>query len=202
MPTFCSCNMTKYVPTDKYLLKNIKIKSSIPDINNENLKGYLRQTPNNTILGFWPLKLGFYNAAGEDSTKWSNRWLRRIGEPPVIYDSIKTIYGCNELQKVIFNKGYLNAKVTSEVIKNEKKRDVKVIYTIKENEPYRLRNYFITIPDSLALEAINKREKTLIKSGDLFDIDRLNEEREQVARILRNQGYYNFRKELLFGYLY
>ena len=193
--------MTKYVPKDQYLLKNVKIKATIPDVNNEELKGYLRQTPNNTILGFWPLKLGFYNASSEDSTKWSNRWLRRIGEPPVIYDSLKTIYGCDELQKVIFNKGYLNANVTFKTTINPKKRHAKVTYSIEEGEPYRLRNYFITIPDSSALEAINRREKPLIKPGDLFDIDRLNEEREQVAKMLRNQGYYNFRKELLFFYV-
>ena len=111
LPTLGSCNMTKYVPKDQYLLKNVKIKSSIPDVNNEELKSYLRQTPNNTIFGFWPLKLGFYNASNNDSTKWRNRWLRRIGEPPVIYDSLKTVYGCDEIEKVIYNKGYLNAKV-------------------------------------------------------------------------------------------
>jgi outer membrane protein assembly factor BamA len=193
--------MTKYVPENQYLLTNVKIKASVPDVNNEELKSYLRQTPNNMILGFWRLKLDFYNASSEDSTKWSNRWLRRIGEPPVIYDSLKTEIGCNELQKVMFNKGYLNAKVSSETTKNEKKRHAKVTYTIKEDQPYRLRNYFITIPDSTALEAINRREKPLIKTGDLFNIDRLNEEREQVARILRNQGYFNFRKELLFFYV-
>lgn len=201
LPTLGSCSMTKYVPKDQYLLKNVKIKATIPDVNNEELKGYLRQTPNNTILGFWPLKLGFYNASSEDSTKWSNRWLRRIGEPPVIYDSLKTIYGCDELQKVIFNKGYLNANVTFKTTINPKKRHAKVTYSIEEGEPYRLRNYFITIPDSSALEAINRREKPLIKPGDLFDIDRLNEEREQVAKMLRNLGYYNFRKELLFFYV-
>ncbi len=201
LPTFGSCSMTKYVPEDQYLLTNVKIKATVPDVNNEELKSYLRQTPNNTILGFWRLKLDFYNASDPDSTKWRNRWLRRIGEPPVIYDSLKTTYSCNELQKVMFNKGYLNAKVTAETSKNEKKRHVKVTYTIKENQPYRLKNYFITIPDSTALEAINRREKTLIKTGDLFDIDRLNEEREQVARILRNQGFFNFRKELLFFYV-
>ena len=104
MPVFYSCSMAKYVPDDKYLLTKVQVKSNIPDVNNEELKGYLRQTPNNTILGFWPLKLGFYNLSSDDSTKWVNRWLRRIGEPPVIYDSLKTIYGCDELQKVIFNK--------------------------------------------------------------------------------------------------
>lgn len=201
LPTLGSCSMTKYVPENQYLLTNVKIKATIPDVNNEELKSYLRQTPNNTILGFWRLKLNFYNASGEDSTKWRNRWLRRIGEPPVIYDSLKTTYSCDELQKVMFNKGYLNAKVKAETSKNEKKRHAKVTYTIEENKPYRLRNYFITIPDSTALKAINRREKPLIKTGDLFDADRLNEEREQIARILRNQGFFNFNKELLFFYV-
>ena len=56
LPIFSSCSMTKYVPEDQYLLKSVKIKAAIPDVNNEELKSYLRQTPNNTILGFWPLK--------------------------------------------------------------------------------------------------------------------------------------------------
>ena len=199
LSTLGSCNTVKYVPEDQYLLKKVKIKASIPDVNNEELKSYLRQTPNNTILGFWPLKLGFYSASSNDSTKWVNRWLRKIGEPPVIYDSIKTSYGCQEIEKVIYNKGYLNAKVTSTT--TFKKQKASVTYTIEAGDPYRLRHYFITIPDSTINETITKRTNSLIQSGDLFDIDKLNEEREQVSRILRNRGYFNFRKELLFFYV-
>lgn len=195
---FASCSMTKYVPDNQYLLEKVKIKASIPDVNNDELKSYLRQTPNNTILGFWPLKLGFYNLSDNDSSRWQNRWLRRIGEPPVIYDSLKTQYSCDELQKVVYNKGYLNADVSYKT--TFKKKKAKVTYTINEKEPYRLRHYFITLPDSTADEIIQKRRYSNIKQGDLFDIDKINEERESVARILRNRGYYNFRKELLFLY--
>ena len=190
--------MTKYVPDNQYLLEKVKIKASIPDVNNDELKSYLRQTPNNTILGFWPLKLGFYNLSDNDSSRWQNRWLRRIGEPPVIYDSLKTQYSCDELQKVVYNKGYSNADVSYKT--TFKKKKAKVTYTINEKEPYRLRHYFITLPDSTADEIIQKRRYSNIKQGDLFDIDKINEERESVARILRNRGYYNFRKELLFLY--
>ena len=77
LSTISSCSTTKYVPKDQYLLKTVKIKAAIPDVNNEELKSYLRQTPNNTILGFWPLKLGFYSASEEDLTKWRNRWFIR-----------------------------------------------------------------------------------------------------------------------------
>ena len=195
---FFSCSTTKYVPDNQYLLEKVKIKAAIPDVNNDELKSYLRQTPNNTILGFWPLKLGFYNLSDNDSTRWQNRWLRRIGEPPVIYDSLKTQYSCNELQKVIYNKGYLNADVSYKTTFRKKK--AKVTYSINEKEPYLLRHYFITLPDSTANDIIQKRQYSNIKQGDLFDIDKINEERESIARILRNRGYYNFRKELLFLY--
>lgn len=197
--SLCSCSMTKYVPDNQYLLKKVKIKANIPDVNNDELKSYLRQTPNNTIFGFWPLKLGFYNLSNDYSDSWQNQWLRKIGEPPVIYDSLKTILGCNELQKVVYNKGYLNAEVSYET--TLKKQHAKVTYSIKENRPYTLRHYFITIPDSTANNIIQKRRVSFINSGDLFDTDKLNEEREYIARILRNRGYFNFRKELLFFYV-
>jgi outer membrane protein assembly factor BamA len=196
---FIGCSTTKYVPDNQHLLTKVNIKSTSVNFNNDDLKYYLKQTPNNTVLSFWPLKLNLYNLSTNDTTKWVNRWLRRIGEPPVIYDSLKTIYSCEELQKVIYNKGYLNAQVSTQT--TFKKKKAKVTYNISEGEPYSLRHYIITIPDSTALNIIKKRKNASIKEGDLFDADKLNAEREQIARILRNQGYFNFQKELLSFYV-
>lgn len=194
---FAGCSTVKYVPQDKELLKKVRVKSDVKDITPDYLMSYLHQTPNNYFLGFWRLQLDFYNASGEDSTKWINRWLRRIGEPPVIYDSLKTVYSEDELKKVLFNKGYINADVSSEV--THRKRQVKVLYNIKGNEPYRLRNYVIALPDDEALELISRGDTTeRPHAGMLFDTDLLNRERERIVGILRNRGYYNFRKELLF----
>lgn len=192
-----SCNVMKYVPEGQELLKKTKIKTDVPDITTDILSDYLYQTPNNYFLGLWRMQLGFYSASGNDSTKWINRWLRRIGEPPVIYDSLKTEYSAEELQKVMFNKGYLSAEVSTNV--KHKKRQVSVLYTIKGNTPYRIRNYDINIPDSTASAIIKERYlKSTDMNGVLFDIDILNEERSNITKILRNNGYYNFNKELLY----
>ena len=150
-----SCNVMKYVPEDQELLKKTKIKTDVPDITPDVLTDYLYQTPNNYFLGLWRMQLGFYSASGTDSTKWVNRWLRRIGEPPVIYDSLKTEYSAEELQKVMFNKGYLNAEVTTKV--KHKKRQVSVQYNIKGNTPYRIRNYDVLLPDSSAKQILETR---------------------------------------------
>ena len=101
----------------------------------------------------------------------------------------------------IFLLDYFPIFVTVTSTTTFKKQKASVTYTIEAGDPYRLRHYFITIPDSTALQTINRRENSLIKSGDLFDIDNLNEERERVSRMLRNRGYFNFRKELLFFYV-
>ena len=192
-----SCNVMKYVPEDQELLKKTKIKTDVPDITPDVLTDYLYQTPNNYFLGLWRMQLGFYSASGTDSTKWVNRWLRRIGEPPVIYDSLKTEYSAEELQKVMFNKGYLNAEVTTKV--KHKKRQVSVQYNIKGNTPYRIRNYDVLLPDSTAKQILETRYLKNKKMSDaLFDIDILNEERQNIASVLRNNGYYNFTKELLY----
>lgn len=193
-----SCDTLKYVPEDKMLLKKTQIKSDIPEATPDELGGYLHQTPNNYFLGFWRMQLDFYNASGEDSTKWGNRWLRRIGEPPVIYDSLKTEYSRQELEKVLFNKGYMDAEVSfSEKVK---KRQVKVTYNVVGHEPYRLRNYTVSLPDSMAMAIIVGKGNSAshLVSGMLFETDALNAERARITHLLRNRGYYNFRKELLF----
>lgn len=197
MLLLASCSVTKYVPADKELLKQVKIKTDVPAVAPNELKSYLYQQPNNYFLGFWRMQLDFYNASGPDSTKWINRWLRRIGEPPVIYDPIKAEYSREEIQKVMFNKGYINAEVTLQ--EKSKHRQMTLLYNINGNEPYRLRHYLITLPDEEAQKIVARADSTSRpKRGDLFDVDHLNLERERVARILRNNGYYNFRKELLF----
>lgn len=178
-----SCNVMKYVPEGQELLKKTKIKTDVPDITTDILSDYLYQTPNNYFLGLWRMQLGFYSASGNDSTKWINRWLRRIGEPPVIYDSLKTEYSAEELQKVMFNKGYLSAEVSTNV--KHKRRQVSVLYTIKGNTPYRIRKYDINIPDSTASAIIKERYlKSTDMNGVLFDIDILNEERSDRKSVV------------------
>lgn len=190
-----SCSVTKYVPEDQTLLNKIHITSEIPDITPSYLNSYVKQKPNNYLLGIWRMQLGLYNMSGEDETKWYNRWLRRIGEEPVLYDSIYTQQSIEELEKVLFNRGYMNADVTTSI--KEKNQKVKLTYIIDEKIPYKLGNYEVIIPNEDATRIIEKRIN-IPERGIIFDIDVLNEERTRIATRLRNQGYYNFQKELLY----
>ena len=139
-----SCSSTKHVPQGQYLLDNVTLR--IVDKENKNsevstyeLVNYLRQTENHKVLGGLKLQLAMYNLSGKDSTKWFNRWVQRVGTPPVIYDSTLTAASVSQLQMALVNKGYMNNSVTSQVERNAKKKKVRVTYNIRLNAPYYVR---------------------------------------------------------------
>ncbi len=189
------CRSTKFVPAGDFLLDKVKIKNDNPKIDPAELRSYLRQTPNVALLWLFRTQLGIYNLAGKDNDNWLNKTLKRIGEEPVIYNPTLMSLSVQQLQKALENKGYLLAKVQSDVsFKNNK---AAVIYTINSNKAYTLRNYTIDLPhDSLLFYAKDKL-RTLIKPNMLLNIDVLDVERERIATRFRRRGYYNFTKEML-----
>ena len=206
-----SCSTTKFVPEGEYLLDKIKIESDIPDYKSAELKPYVRQQPNFKMLGIGKTMLGIYNWSGRDSSKWINRFLRKIGEEPVVFDSTLVDRTNKEFEKLFINKGYLSVDVNSEVILKNKKAEV--IYTIKGNDPHYIQHYSTTIGDDTIagiLQDISnsfpaQREwgetlasrTSLVKEGMLFDRNLLDDERGRITNLLRNRGYYAFEKNYI-----
>ena len=192
---FSSCRSTKHVPKEKYLLNNVKIRSDVRNQSEHELIRYLRQTPNSRSFGLFRLRLGVYNISGHDSTKF-NRFFQKLGDAPVIYDSMLTDRSVTELKKYLNNKGYLNADVDYEVFYRKKK--ARVEYNVTGNRPHRVGEFYYNIRNDTVLNIIrNDSAKTLIRKGMLFDTDVLNNERQRITSQLKNSGYYNFNKEYL-----
>lgn len=189
------CRSTKFVPAEEYLLDKVIIKKDNKKIEASELKLYLRQTPNVKFLWLFRTQLGIYNLAGSDSANWFNKTLKRIGEEPVIYSPTLMSMSVKQLQKALENKGYLHAKVVSDVSFKNKKAQIN--YTIKSNRGYTLRNYTIDLPHDSLLVYANDKLRSLIKPNMLFNTDILNAERERIAIRFRNRGYYNFNKDML-----
>ena len=133
-----SCRTTKFVPQDQYLLNKVRIEVDSKTIDRQELKSYLRQTPNTSILGFWKFHLALYNLS---SRKKNDGWLKRIGEAPVVYDPFLTNRSDQELKRYMHNKGYYDAEVTDTVYRKKKKAEV--VYRIIPNDPYTIKKYAI-----------------------------------------------------------
>lgn len=193
------CNSTKFVPNGKFLLNNVRVKSTSRDISTSEAKNYVHQFPNSTTLGLFKMQLAIYNLAGKDTTKKINHWLKTIGNKPIIYDKDLAFISKSQIQKYIFNKGYMDTEVTLKEDFSGKK--VNITYLIEPNKPYTIASYVVDISGNDDLSKIaNDTAKIMIKKGQLFDVNLINKERERVSQSFRNLGYYYFTKNNLHFY--
>ena len=106
-----SCNPTKYVPEGETLLEKNKFKVNHGKIKSSQVEPYVRQRPNKRIFGT-RFHLGLYNMSNIDKEKGINKWLRDIGEEPVIFDSYAMSRSAEQIKSYAFSKGYFDANVT------------------------------------------------------------------------------------------
>jgi len=195
-----SCSSTKHVPQGKLLLDKVKINVTDPhrDVETNQLANYLRQNANHRVLGGLKLQLAFYNISGKDSTKWFNRWIQRVGTPPVIYDSTLTEASAEQLHTALSNRGFMNNTVTYRVDADSVKHMAIVNYDITLGEPYYIRSIDYDIPDESLREIIlADTSRFNVHSGDLLNFNHLDEWRQGITENLRNHGYYAFNKEYI-----
>ena len=102
---FIGCSTTKYVPEDEYLVKSVVVKTDNKQIKPGEIKPYIKQEPNHKTFGLIPFPLYLYNWSGQDSTKWFNRFLRRAGNAPEIYNPELTVRSEREILQFLANKG-------------------------------------------------------------------------------------------------
>ncbi len=195
-----SCSSTKHVPAGKYLLDRVNININDPrdDVEASQLTNYLRQNANHRVLGGLKLQLAFYNLSGKDSTNWFNRWIQRVGTPPVIYDSTLTVASAEQLHTALSNRGFMNNIVTYRVEADSAKRKARVDYDVTLGDPYYIRTIDYDIPDEDLREIIlADSSRFTVHAGDLLNYNRLDEWRQGITDNLRNHGYYAFNKEYI-----
>ena len=195
-----SCSTTRYVPDGQYLLNNVRVKADgkYPDINTSQLRSYVRQSANARWFSLYRLPLATYSLSGRDTTKWLNRTLRSMGEPPVLYDSVQALRSCADLQQQLQNEGYLRAQVALKVRKRGKKADV--TYLLHPADYYFIHHLRYEIADSQIvklLEATGDSTRRLLREGMKFDAGRLDAERKRLASVLADHGYFRFHKEFI-----
>ncbi len=213
-----ACSSTKYVPEGRYLLTKAKINVDDKRIVKSEAASYLKQKPNYKVFWGVPLNLWAYDFSGADTTKWINRFFRKLGKAPVLYDSVKTQRTTIQLERFMRNKGFYDARVKTEI--KFKKKKAEVVYNITANKPkiiesvslykdslsYKVigrENMAMELEDSSVLRQmlLDERKKSVIQVNDLLDVDKLKEERERLEKLYDSKGYYNFVKENIHFYL-
>lgn len=194
-----SCKSTKLVGEDEYLLNVVEIQCDNPNIDESDLKASMKQMPNHKTLGFLKFHLWTYNLTHpKDTSKHPPKFIKRIGEvvgeSPVIYKSSLHYKSLQNLENYLQKKGYYEFEINDSLIinqKDEKKASLK--FKISAEQPYTIHSITYDIIDPFVKDIIiEDTSKSVVKSGDVFDMDLLLKERERILNQMKNNGYYYF----------
>ena len=198
-----SCNSTKLVPKGDalYTGASIKVKDSV--LSKKEKKNIVARTkplprplPNSKILGI-PFKLLLYNMAGDTSKhNFIRKFLRKIGQPPVLLSSVHPEYNTRLLANYLQNIGYFKAEATGDTV--VKKRKGHAYYTITPGAVYTIKEVnFATDSSSLGTAITATKPHSILKPGDAFDLEVIKAERLRIDALLKEEGYYYFSPDLL-----
>lgn len=193
-----SCNSAKLVPEKSYLLNSSVIKVDNKHISTDALYNYVKQKPNKKILYLFRFHLWVYNIANSGiKWKWKKKVGEIVGERPVVLDDFYTKKSVRQIEIYLKNKGFYNVKVKDSIIFYNN-RTADVIYIVKAGNPYKVRAVNYTIEDNeISNIILADTSNSLIKKNVLFDVDKMQEERTRIAKLLNTKGYYYFVKEFI-----
>lgn len=191
-----SCNPTKYVPEGQTLLNENHIFINKEAVKKSDLLPYIKQKPNEKIFGT-RFYLGLYNMSNITKVRWPHKWLRDIGEEPVIFDNYSTLKSVEQIKSYVASRGYFDGKVTDTVETAKRKSDV--YYKVELLPPYTIRKLNFEIADTsiqklFYFDSLN----CMIIPGAPYSVDILQAERSRFERFVRDHGYYGFSGEHIF----
>jgi hypothetical protein len=198
-----ACNPARRVLQGQHLLNSITIKSDNIienlSLDKDELLKIAKQKPNRTLL----LQSGprFYLYAynfgvGLKSKRINNFFSIKVGEPPVIIDTVLTKRTSKQMNNYLHNKGYFLSKVTDTTFYNGKKANVQ--FKISAGKAYTINSYKIGIDDSVINEIVTTSlRQSFLKPTTNYNVTEIELERERVTKLLKNNGFYFFDKEFI-----
>jgi hypothetical protein len=130
--------------------------------------------------------------------------LYSIGEPPVIFSKTIATKTADQLHIYLIRKGFFNNTVSDSIHYIEKKyfglkkKRAEVFYTINVSDPYRIKSIEFTSKDSIILQRVERlKTNSKLKEGDIFDIDKMDDERDRITTYMSNNGFYQFNKNYI-----
>lgn len=191
-----ACSSDKFVPDGQYLLDKVELHSDKKDVNSSLLMQYVRQKGNSRWFSLFKIPLGTYTMAGKDTTRWINRTLRKMGEEPVLYDSVQARLSSEDLTVALQNMGYMNATVDLE----KKVRGKKLVlnYFLHPGEPYIIDRFNYEIEDTVIRRVLESQLNSDTKRPRQFTVTSLDNERKRLTHILNDSGYYRFHKDFIY----
>jgi outer membrane protein insertion porin family len=205
MSVITACNVTRRLPAGEKLYTGATVKIDDKELKKKarkavaaDLKTFIIPKPNKSFLGIY-YKLWVYQVVGTPKKeKGIRNWLRnKVGEPPVLASSVNLERNVKVITNRLENKGYFQAQATGDTIAKHKK--IRAVYTAKPGPRYIIRKVILPDDTTSIIERTMTRtsRRTLLKTGQPYDLDVIIEERIRIDNFLKRRGFYFFNPDYL-----
>lgn len=185
------CRVTKHIPVDSSVVSRAEIRIDGKTTDQSQLRMAMAQRPYHRTFGFLPI--GSWIWHNDTTTMW-HRLRNRMGTAPVLYDQAKTRRSEEAMRRVMQQQGYLDAKVTHRTSVEGGK--VHVTYDIRSGMARKLQRVTYDTQDSLLGMLLDSTlQQSALQPGALLDHGRLEQERQRITTLFRDNGYWDFDKE-------
>ncbi|MFM2388104.1 MAG: hypothetical protein RL660_2861 [Bacteroidota bacterium] len=207
-----SCTYHKHLAQDKQLLWQNRVVLRDKSLSTDydlitQLNAAVLQKPNSVIydLDLESFNIGYrmprskiavYNLFYRNITKDSSEHTfikRNVAEKPVAYDTNSVVQSRNIMKIVLANNGHWYAKVRDSVVHD--KRKASVYYIVEPGPSYTIERVNYVCDDPIIKAIIDSvwRDRKVLVNTKLKNVD-IGEERDRIAALLINKGYYKFRQ--------
>ena len=191
------CSTTKVIPegqsrlvANRVEVENLK-EFPNADISAAEILSYIKQKPNTYFIFGWNPFLNVYNWSNGKGKGW-DRFIKKIGQAPVIYDTAMTASSLNNINNYLINRGFYGSHVQDSIITKNKKSIA--YYKVRLGKRYRIDSISYDIVDTSIVNLFynDVNHNTYLKKGSYLSVKVLEKEAERASQLFRNAGYYGF----------
>jgi outer membrane protein assembly factor BamA len=189
-----SCTVVKKYPKDAPFVfeNNVNIKGDVEKEKKQDLKTELLEQLEDSAKVIENNELPWPKAP----------WIIPVNviKKPPHFDSVAIIQSTVNMRNLLIGKGYRQSTVgfdSSLKISKDQQR-VKINYNVEMGRLYRIDSIAYLFSDSNLLQIVKDNQKnSLLKKGDPFDYEAVDQELNRLVNVFKNQGYYRMTRDEL-----
>ena len=207
VPLLVACSSTSALKNGEQLFTGLKPieytnyeKSTYADSTILEMENVLASAPNGALFGSsyhrtpFPARLWVWNAFSTSDSPIAKWITKAFGSKPKLMTNVNPRLRTQVAENHLDKYGYFNGKVEYEVITEKNPKKAKVAYKVDLGHLWTLDSVQYSGFQEAGQHLIDSTMSlAFIKKGDPFNVSRLEQERQRITRLFRNNGYYYYK---------
>ncbi len=164
------------------------------------MENVLASAPNGALFGSsyhrtpFPVRLWIWNAFSTSESPFSRWIVKAFGSKPKLMSNVNPVLRAQVAENQLDKYGYFDGKVSYQVLSEKNPKKAKVAYQVDLGHLWTLDSVrYLGFPEVGQHLIDSTKDQALIRKGSPFNVSKLEQERQRLTRLFRNNGYYYYK---------